>query len=434
MTPSQLEQDALNPEANVETADPWFEPEASSPATAAQPEGPRVSVFDVLMMLARQRMVILGTTVLFTLIAVVYAVTTPRMYDSTVTILPPAQMSTRGVGASMQDLTAALSSAEGFSFKSAEDFWTAVLKGRTISERVVTRASLMQAYHARLMSQAINVLKSRTTFDIDKAGLVSVSVRDRDPKRAAEIANDYILAMHDTMSDMAVADAQQRRIFFNQQVEDERGKLARAEDDLLQVQHKTGVIALGGQTEEAIQQIGSLRAQITSAKVQLQAMHAVATDQNPDVQRLQSQIAADEAALAQAQTQQGKAKVGDISASDVPQATLDYIAAAREVRYHEALYDALGKQVEAARLDEERSAPLVQIVDPAVPEDHPAGMGRVTLVMLGFVFGVLFGLVFATVRHFYQRLNANPAGRQKMMQLKAALLGQQPTTEGKPRA
>lgn len=413
-TPQAL---AAAPEAEAkapETDAPWLE-------SAAPAAGPKLSLFDILIILAHQRRLIVKTMVVCGVLGLLLSYLSSKMYQSYVTFLPPAQSATRG--ASVGDISAALSAASGTSFKSAEDFWTSVLKGRTISDRVVTMFNLKQEYHAPTMSSADAALRSHVSFDIDKAGLISIFVKDKNAQRAADIANGYITAMHASMSDMAVEDANQRMAFFDSQVNAERGKLADAEKEMMTVQKQTGVIALGGQTSEAISQIGDLRARITEKTVELEGLRTSATELNPEVQRLKSEIGADQTALSRLENEQNKPEIGDISATQVPQATLDYIRAARELRYHESLYDALGKQVEAARMDIARSAPMIQVVDTAVPADHPAGLGRPLWILAGMFVGFFLGLGFGVLRHFYRQMKATPEGRRKLDELTAAVRG-----------
>jgi tyrosine-protein kinase Etk/Wzc len=402
--------------ANVPTDSPWLE------SNAAFSGGTKLSLFDTLVVLAQQRRLIVKTMLVCGVLGVALSYLAPKMYESYVTFLPPAQTSTRGM-TSVGDISSALSAAAGTSFKSAEDFWTSVLKGRTITDRVINMFDLKKEYHVTAMSQAEGALRSHVTFDIDKAGLISIYVKDKDPQRAAQLANGYVAAMHAAMSDMAEDDANQRMAFFNSQVDQERGQLADAEKEMTEVQRRTGVIALGGQTSEAISQIGDLRARITEKTVQLQALRASATDLNPDVQKLRTEIGADESALSRLENEQGKPAIGDISATSVPQATLDYIRAARELRYHESLYDALGKQVEAARLDIARSAPMIQVVDVAVPADHRSGVGRIVWLLAGMVVGFFLGLGFGVARYFYRQMKATPEGAAKLNELAAALRG-----------
>jgi capsule polysaccharide export protein KpsE/RkpR len=219
------------------------------------------------------------------------------------------------------------------------------------------------------------------------------------------------------MVDMAIDDANQRQQFYNQQVQEEQDRLAEAEKKMMDVQRKTGVLEISGQTSEAIRMVGDLRAKITVLNVQLQALRASATDANPEVQRLKAELEADQTALSKAENSQGATGLGDVGTSEVPQAALEYIHAARDVRYHESLTEALGKQVEAARMDEARSAPAVQIVDPAVPSDHPAGISRTLMVVIGIFIGFVLGLVLAILRQAWWNIKASEEGQEKWRQL-----------------
>jgi tyrosine-protein kinase Etk/Wzc len=404
------------PRLGTETESPWL----------AEPEPPRrIAIFDLVLVVVRQKRLVIGVTLGFAVIVAIYALLTPKMYQSEVLLLPPQEQASRGMGGSIQDLSSALASSEGVTFKSSEDFWTSVLKGRTIGDLVVKNLNLQQVYKKKLASSARETLVSRTSFDVDRAGLIGVSVRDPDPKRAAAIANSYVSSMHEVMANMALTDAAQRKLFFKDEVQKEKDALTQAEFALEETEKKTGVIVLGGQASAAIGQISSLRGRIAAANIELQSLLTAATDQNPDVQRLRREIAADQEELTKLQTDQtGKSGIGDIGPTAVPQATLEYIRATREVRYHEALFEALMKQLEAAEMDEARSAPLVQVIDPAIPADRPSGLPRTLLVIIGGILGFFFGVMAAVLRQAWRNIKASPDGRGKMDTLRSALRGQ----------
>jgi uncharacterized protein involved in exopolysaccharide biosynthesis len=55
---------------------------------------------------------------------------------------------------------------------------------------------------------------------------------------------------------------------------------------------------------------------------------------------------------------------------DVPEAGLEFVRKLRDVKYYEAIFDILAKQLELAKLDEAREGAFIQIVDPAVPPEQ----------------------------------------------------------------
>ena len=93
----------------------------------------------------------------------------------------------------------------------------------------------------------------------------------------------------------------------------------------------------------------------------------------------------------------------------MPEAELEYLRRAREVKYHEALYDFLGKQLEAARIDEGQNAVLVQVVDRAVEPERKSGPRRMLLVLVStftaFVLACLGVLIMEMLRQKQQDPN-----------------------------
>ena len=72
----------------------------------------------------------------------------------------------------------------------------------------------------------------------------------------------------------------------------------------------------------------------------------------------------------------------ELPTRQLPQAQLEYLRSARDLKYHEALYEFLSKQLEAARIDEAKDAVVVQVVDKAVVPERKSGPHRATIILL----------------------------------------------------
>jgi uncharacterized protein involved in exopolysaccharide biosynthesis len=249
-----------------------------------------------------------------------------------------------------------------------------------------------------------------------------ITVTDHDPNRASNLANGYIDELHQLNSTLAITEAAQRRVFFDQELATEKNALANAEEDLKATQQKTGLIQLSGQSQEIIQNIAQTRAEISSREVQLQALKTFATEQNPEAVRVQEEINTLRGQLASLENSQRRMLPGDINvpAGQVPEATLEYERKFREVHYHEALYELLTNQYEAARIDEAKSAPLIQVVDRAVPPERKSGPHRALIALgAGFV-GFLGACIWVLVRNGYRRLREVPENEVRFQELRRA--------------
>src|SRR5207253_5209004 len=104
--------------------------------------------------------------------------------------------------------------------------------------------------------------------------MISIAVDDKDPKRAAAIANAYVERLYQVTQRLAISESSQRRLFYQKELADEKEALANAEVELKKTQEKTGLIQLSGQAEAIIRASTTLKAQITSKEVQLQGLRS----------------------------------------------------------------------------------------------------------------------------------------------------------------
>ena len=169
---------------------------------------------------------------------------------------------------------------------------------------------------------------------------------------------------------------------------EEKDRLADAEIELKQTQQTTGVLQLSGQAQTIIGQEANIHANITRHEVELGALLSSSTEQNPDVVRLRMELSGLRAQLSQLQKGTNGAM---LSQRDFPGAGLEYIRKERNVQYHQTLYDLLARQLEAARIDEAKASPTVQMVDPPLVPKGTSWPKPFLFIIVGLVLGTMFG-------------------------------------------
>ncbi len=282
--------------------------------------------------------------------------------------------------------------------KSQGDLYIGILKSHLVSREMVKRFHLKEVYKAKRDVDAEGGIAGHSSFESGlKDPIVTINVTEKDPLLARDLANGYLQVLEWATADLAVTESSQRRLFFEQRLTKEKDELANAEVALKQSQERSGLIAPAGQTASEIQTLASLHAQITQRQVQLASLLHDETEQNPDVVRVRSEIANLQGQVAALETGQQKGQYGLFSTSQVPGLELEYIRRTREVKYHEALFDIIAKQYEAARLDESKDSPL-QILDRAVTPENKSGPHRSLIVAIGLLSGLLGGTMWVLYR------------------------------------
>lgn len=297
--------------------------------------------------------------------------------------------------------------------KTSGELYAGILRSRSIADQLVRQFDLMQVYKVKKESQAEHVLDSATAVAVDaKSSIITVSVTAKSPALAHDLANAYMDALRETNGRLAVSQSSQRRLFFEQQLAKEKDDLENAEVDLKRTEEKSGLIAPTGQTESGIRTIAETQAQVAIRQVQLAALRQSATDQNPEVIRLRSEIGDLQGQLSRLQRGVGNGPTAAIPTSKVPELQLEYVRKEREVKYHEALFEMLSRQYEAARLDEAHDAPVLQVLDPASYPDTKSSPKRMYYMLGGLLLGFLAGCVWVLVREPLHAIRAHLAERE----------------------
>ncbi len=381
-------------------------------------------MIEVLLVLARAKKRILQITLAAALMATIIAFLLPTMYTATTTLLPPQQtQSALSLMLGQVGVLSRLGAASDLGLKNPSDLFVAMLKSRTIEDNLVNRFDLRKVYRVKRYQDARKKLEGQSNISASDEGMISVSVADRDPRRATEIANAYVDELHSLNQNLAITEAAQRRQFFEQQLNDEREALSRAELALKQVEEKSGLVQPEAQGRTIIASVADIRAQIATHEVQLQTMRSYATPNNPDLKRAETELAGlrgELAKLERSSTPLGNGNIG-ITTRQLPQVEFEYIRRARDLHYHEALHEFLGKQLEAARIDEGQNAILVQVVDRAVEPERKSGPRRMLIVLVSAAIAFVLACLSVLFMEALRRKQQDPNERARLASLRHSL-------------
>ncbi len=381
-----------------------------------------ISLFDLIIVLAERKQIILKTTIAFALIAAIIALLLPKMYTATVTLLPPQQGSSMSAALSSQlgSLGGMAALAGGsLGLKNPNDMYVAMLKSNTVEDAMIQHYGLMQEYKKKYLSDARKAFEKYATVDGNgKDGLIHISIEDRDPRRAAEMANGYVDQYRHLSENLAITEAGQRRLFFQQQLEQAKNNLETAEENLKVTEQKTGLIQVNSQATALIEAAASIRAQITAKEVQIQAMQTYATGQNAELVQAQQELDGLRAQLARLGGSEEAAGGLIVPKGKIPEAGLEYMRKMRDVQYYETIFNILARQFELAKLDEAKEGALIQVVDPALPPDRRSSPKRTLIVLVAIVLGFFVGIFAALWQAAVARMKSDPEIASKLSLLR----------------
>lgn len=383
--------------------------DSTTPQAAAQAlydsddEGPLVGLTDILTWLGEQKALVAAVTVAAALISLVVALLLPPVYTARTTLLAPNAQQQSGSSAALAALGALGGLGGSLAQKSPDELYVALLKSDTVQRALAERFKLIEHYDVGSYEALRKTLPSYIRVASDKkSGVISVEVDDKDRQFAADLANAHEGEVTKLLDRLAVSEAQLRRAFFEKQLKETKENLVRAEQGLRQVQEKSGVIVLDKQAEALITGAALVRASITEREVQLKVLRTSATEQNPDVMRLTSELRALRSELARMESAQGGAagSAADMPVGRIPEAAIDYVRARRELKLQETLLESMVRQFEIAKLDEAKEGPALQQVDVAVPPDYKSKPSRALIVLASTMIAFLLVSAWVVVRRY----------------------------------
>jgi uncharacterized protein involved in exopolysaccharide biosynthesis len=410
----------------IDQREPTFDETARAavPARLRGGEEQKISLLELLIVLAKRKRMIARITLATTLLGLVICLLLPVHYTATTSLLPPQQQQSLASSlASQLGGVAVLGAMSGkdtsLGLKNPTDLYIGMLKSETVGNGLIQRFGLLQVYGVKMMSDARKRLNSTTNIEATKNGFIKISVEENDRKRAAVIANGYVEELRRLTSTLAVTEAGQRRLFFEEQLRKAKDDLADAEVALKQTEEKTGVIHIETQARAMISSVATMRAQIAAREVQLRATRSFATDRNPDVVLLKEQIAELHTQLGDLEKRQNDTGDGStqVPTGMLPASGLQYLRRVRDLKYAETIFELLAKQYESAKLDEAREGAVIQVVDRAVEPDRKSGPHRLLIVLVSALIGFVISAVWAFGAEAFTGAHQDPDQREQMSKL-----------------
>jgi uncharacterized protein involved in exopolysaccharide biosynthesis len=361
------------------------------------------------LILARRWVLIAAHMLGGIVIGIALALLLPVRYTAEITILPPQNQNSSIASALGGGLSSLASLAGGgFGLRNQNDMYVSMFKSKIVEDSVIEHFGLQAEYHKRLLSDVRKVFEKRASVDgSTRDNLIHLSFEDHDPRRAAEIANGYVDQFRVLSQHLAISEASQRRVFLQSQVDQTKQHLNDAEEAMKNTQQKTGLIELNSQARALIESASYLRALIAAKQVEIEGMRSYATDQNAGVAQAEQELAS---LRAQMQTLTGSQDSEGliVPKGQVTEAGLEYVRKIRDVKYCEAEFGLLSKQLELARLDEAREGSLIQVVDPAFPPDKRSFPHRTLIVLAAAAAGLFLGILIALVQSRFTQLKRDP--------------------------
>jgi len=362
-----------------------------------------IDLLDYLQVIAKHsRMIILVTGAAF-IISIIVSLLLPKIYSSTARIIPPQQ--DQGMMAALLGQAGGLANLAGGMLGSGTtgDLYVGMLKSEAVKDVIIDKFKLMDVYEEDYRLDTYEALDKATTIELGKKdGIISITVEDKDPVRAANMANAFVDELAILSVNLNITGAGQNRKFLEQRLVKAKSDLAKAEDKLKAYQSKNKAVNIGEQAKATIEGVAQLRAQLAVQEIQLASLRSYLTDENDEIKTVKSSIANLRSQIANLE---GVSKGSSIpSVGSVPALGQEYMRLMRELKIQETIIEFVTNQYEMAKFNEAKDVPGVQVLQKAKVPDKKVKPKRVLLVFILSFASFFFAMLLAFVKEYAERM------------------------------
>jgi uncharacterized protein involved in exopolysaccharide biosynthesis len=257
--------------------------------------------------------------------------------------------------------------------------------------KVIERFDLTKVYEITSYprEKTMKALLSNTELEIADEGNLAVTVYDRDPQRAADMANYFVEVLNEINSSMQATNAKANREFIEQRVEKCQNDLRVAEDTLKKFQQVSGMIIVPDQSTSGISAVAELYATKARKEVEAAVLQRTVGPDNPLYRQTQVEL------------EQISKK-----ASQIPGMGIGSLRLYRDVAIQQKILEFLLPLYEQSKMEEKRSTPSVIVLDHAQVAERKAKPKILLYALLGFVVSMVFSVFIIFLREGVSRLRA----------------------------
>jgi uncharacterized protein involved in exopolysaccharide biosynthesis len=348
---------------------------------------------------------LLARIVLYGLLAsTLIAFLIPTRYESTARLMPPDSSQSGGLAMAAAALSGGAGGLGGIAsemlgMKSTSDIFVGILTSRTVQDKLIQQFDLKKLYGDRRMEDARKDLAEHTGISVDrKSQIITITVVDHDPKRAAAIGQAYVEELNRLVAELSTSSARRERIFLEERLQAVNKDLESAEKEFSQFASKNSAIDIKEQGKAMVEAGATLQGHLIAAESELEGLRQMYTDNNVRVRSVRARIDELKHQLEKigGKGEDASAPSGQQQASlypsirRLPLLGVTYADLYRRTKVQEAVFETLTKEYELAKVQEVKEIPVVKVLDsPSIP-DKKSFPPRLLIMLLGTAFAFAF--------------------------------------------
>ena len=366
-------------------------------------------VFELLRIIAQNRKFIIIFVAVVSLAAVVYSLVTPRIWESRATFYVVGDQASSlpidipGLSGLTSQLLGSDNAQNGINAVSA-------MSSRRFAEDVVRKFNLMKYFKINkpdtlmAMDIALKKMKQSTVSfgHSEETGLVSVSVETKDKKLSKNMVDYYLQKLEKYNREQKVTKGKMNREFLQGRVEETRALIDSLLIAVKDFQQGNNAIDIENQTIALIESYSEVVALKMQSDIELELARKNYAESSPVVSELRTRSEALARQIKELEAGSNTLKPRYlIDLSSLPNLGSQYAQLKMNLEIQSKVYEFLYPQFEAARLDELRDMPTLDILDTPREAGLRLRPKRAIICIIAFILSFVVAVVIVLIKNAF---------------------------------
>lgn len=356
---------------------------------------------DILRYIGRFKWLILGLVVVSAAAAYFWARAQPEYYKATINCVPPSS-ELGGLGNALGGLSSTLKDIglSKLSGKSSESFeFIAILFTRTIRDSMIKRFDLVREYEleGEVMDDVRSELDENLEVNFRPEGNYEISAWSRTPEKSVEMCKAFVNYANEINNRIQREEAAKSATYMEQRLVMMDSTLAALTDSLSRYSREYRLFSPLDQAQASARALSDVKAELLKQETILGLLAQNYGKEDPQVRNQSNLVQQLRTQFESAQTQPGFA--GNFALTDATGIGASYMLLYADFEAHTKLKAFLMPSLEQARLDMNKTAPaLIVVDDPEVPQKRDKPKRMFIAAGTGIGIGIITLLILLAVR------------------------------------
>ncbi|MEK7434586.1 MAG: GNVR domain-containing protein [Cyanobacteriota bacterium] len=369
-----------------------------------------ISIIKIIDFILKIKNNIIINLIIVSVLSGIYLYRMPNLYLAKATFLSPAGTIEKGELSFANTSSASsvnLSNLINGSSNSLDDIYVKLLRSVPLNEHIVKKFNLLEKLKIEKLDDAINMLKGIVTVVNDNSGYMEVKVRNKDPKLASDIANEYVNYLSYFITEFVNSKGlNSQNEFLTKRINSVKEELEINNTKLINFELSNKAISPEKQGDSTLNKISTLQMQVISNESEKKALEVLYSENSPKIKSINERInnLKKEINLLTQENPTKKTSSYDMNLNQYPSLAKNYVKLLREIKIKEEILNFLVNQLEIIKLKEAKEKVNIIIIDKATPPTEKEGPKRTLAMIIICLITIVLTLLYYSIKSKVLRL------------------------------